>query len=97
MFLDVRNACDRWLRKRGLGSTLPYGRTLEKPTSVISRPADPPKERPMSKTKLRRMKKYATPEERSAAMRAKIAAYWATVSPEHKAERLAKMNGGKHV
>lgn len=93
MFLDVRNACERWLKKRGLGQTLNYGRTLERPTSVISRPA----EKPLSKTKLRRMKKYATPEERRAAMRVKTAAYWATVSPEHKAERLAKMNGGKHV
>ena len=53
MFLDVRAACERWLKKRGLGQSLNYGRTLERLSSVISRPA----EKPISKTKLRRMKK----------------------------------------
>ena len=93
MFLDVRAACERWLKKRGLGQSLNYGRALERPSSVISRPA----EKPISKTKLRRMKKYATLEERRAAMQAKTSAYWATVSLEHKAKRLDQMNGGKHV
>ena len=47
--------------------------------------------------KVRCRAKYSSPEERKTAMQAKTAAYWATVSPEHKAKRLAQMNGGKHV
>ena len=97
MFLDVRNACDRWLQKRGLGPTAPYGRALVKPASVVGRLAEPPKERPLSKTKLKRMKKYATPEERKAAMQVKTKAYWAALSPEQKAKRLAQLNGGQNV
>ena len=93
MYLDVRNACDRWLRKRGLGAAAPYGRSLGKTVKVISEPAD----RPMSARMLKRMKKYATPEERKAAVGAKVKAYWSTVSQEEKAKRLAKMNGGRNV
>ena len=51
----------------------------------------------MSTRMLKRMKKYATPEERKAAVGAKVKAYWSTVSQEEKAKRLAKMNGGRNV
>jgi len=93
MFLDVRNACDRWLRKRGLGATAPYGRTVGKTLKVVSEPA----EKPMTATMLKRMKKYSSVEERKAAVAAKVKAYWATVSHEEKAKRLARMNGGRNV
>lgn len=97
MFLDVRNACTRWLQKRGLGPTAPYGRLREiapKPQQQFVKIER--EQRPVIKKKRCRAK-YSTPEERRAAMQAKTKAYWATVSPEHKAKRLAQMNGGKNV
>ena len=82
-FEDIARACDRWLQKRNLKTLSPY-------VKFGSIKAFEPKKAKVKKP--RKVRKYATADERIKELREKALAQWANMTPEEKAERIRKNN-----
>lgn len=105
MYADVAKACDAWLNKRMLNIASPFGKRFGVPKTG-PRPPCPEMDRKIEivervavlkkkRTRNRPAAKYATPEERAAAIRAQMKRFWETMPAEQKAARMAKVNARK--
>lgn len=87
-FEDIARACDRWLQKRQIKTVSPF----IKFGSIKAFKPDPAAPVVKKKYPRKKIRKYASKEERIAALRQKGLMQWANMTPAEKAERVRKNN-----